>query len=128
MSQKEEEEGLYKIISGLKTEIIKLEGEMPVVHVQFPPGTSKDRSSAFAQAMRQEFPADVKIVFTTPGVKIDVHRPRVVNLTITDCEVTVKDIENRISHLFKEEIDIINIRIHNVKWKKNSTRKKRLEN
>ena len=89
---------------------------MPVIHVQFPPGTPKERSTAFAQAMRQEFPPDVRMVFTTPGVKIDVHRPKTINLTISDCEMTVKEITKRIAQLLEEKADILNIRIQNIKW------------
>jgi len=105
-----------KLISGVKTEIIKTEGELPVVHVQFPPGTPKERSSAFAKAMREEFPVNVKIVFTTPGVKIEVHRPKVINLTISDCVVTVEELENNINKILEDQADVVNIRIHNITW------------
>jgi len=117
-------EGIGKLISGIKTEIIKLEGEMPVVHVQFPPGTPKDRSAAFAQAMRHEFPPDVRIIFTTPGVKLEVHRPKTVNLTISDCEITLLEAEKKIEQILKEKSDIINIRMHNVIWKKSYKKRK----
>jgi hypothetical protein len=110
--------GVGKLISGIRTEILKIDGDVAVVHVQFPPGTPKDRSAAFAEAIRKEFPKPIRMVFTTPGVKIDVRRPKVINLNISNCVLTHKEAEKKISQVLKEEADTVTINIDKVRWKK----------
>ena len=108
--------GITRLLAGVKTEVLRLSGEYPVVHVQIPPGTPRARSEEFAKRVRNELPPEIKIIFTTPGVKIDVKRPKVVNLIVSDCVINKFDLKDRIDDLLSSEADTINIKIHNVEW------------
>ena len=109
--------GVGQLVSGIKTELMHCNNDT-VVHVQFPPGTSKERSSQFATALRKEFPAKVRMAFTTPGVKLNIQRPRNVNLTLTNLELTQSDVLEQISLALDESADNIHITLNNVTWKK----------
>ena len=110
--------GIGNIISGIKAELVKVGGDEVVVHVTFPPGTPKERSSSFAKRLREQFPSSVRMVFTTPGVQINISRPKTVNLSISDCSIAISDLKDRISQVLTEEADTINIRLHNVSIEK----------
>jgi len=110
--------GVGQLISGIKTELMKVSSNDVVIHVQFPAGTPHDRSAAFAQAMRKEFPPRVRMCFTTPGVKISVSRPKEVNLTLQNCEMSMADVHDYVDKALAEEADTVNIVISNIKWKR----------
>lgn len=108
--------GIGNFISGIKHELIEVGGADVVVHVTFPPGTPKDRSAAFAKKLREQFPTSVRMVFTTPGVQLSVHRPKTINLNISDCPMTMGEIKEKIDRILKEKADTINIRLHNISF------------
>lgn len=110
--------GVGQLVAGIKTELMKVSPNDVVVHVQFPAGTSHDRSAAFAQAMRREFPPRVRMCFTTPGVKINVSRPKEINLVLQNCELSKDDVHGYVAKVLAEEADTVNITISNIKWKK----------
>lgn len=112
--------GVGKLVSGIKTELMHVSPNDVVVHVAFPPGTSKERSAQFATALRREFPPKVRMAFTTPGVKLHVHRAREINLTIANCEMSKKDAQDRVERILEEEADIVNISFTNITWSKDS--------
>lgn len=109
--------GIGKLVAGIKTELMHVGTNDTVVHVQFPPGTPKERSAQFAQALRREFPPRVRMAFTTPGVQLHVSRPKEINLTIANCEMTKKDVVDRVTQILKEEADSVTIKIEGIKWK-----------
>lgn len=110
--------GVGKLVAGIKTELMHVSPNDVVVHVSFPPGTSKERSAQFATALRREFPAKVRMAFTTPGVKLHVHRAREVNLTIANCDLSMEEAVERIEQVLQGRADIINISLTNIKWRK----------
>lgn len=107
---------MTEFLSSLKEQIVYVGGEMPVIHFQIPKGTPKERSMSFATAARREFPATVKLLFTTPGVKICVNRSKVINLELKDCSVSLKMFLENILKTMKEKSDVLNIRMENVTW------------
>ena len=109
--------GVGQLIAGLKTELMRCNTADTVVHVQFPPGTPHDRSEQFARALRREFPAKVRMAFTTPGVKLAIHRPRTVNLTLTNMELSHNDVVEHISKILEEKADQVHITLNNVTLK-----------
>jgi len=110
--------GVGQMVAGIKTELMKVSSNDVVVHIQFPAGTPPQRSSAFAQALRKEFPPRIRMCFTTPGVKISVSRPKEINLTLQNCELSMEDVHGYVDKALAEEADTVNIVISNIKWKK----------
>jgi len=110
--------GVGKLVVGIKTELMRVSSNDVVVHVQFPPGTPKERQVEFAKALRKEFPPRVRMAFTSPGVKLNVSRPKVINLTIANSELTMVDAMQRIEQVLHEEADTITISLTNITWRK----------
>ena len=112
--------GVGKLVAGIKTELMRCNPNETVVHVQFPPGTSKERSAQFATALRREFPQKIRMAFTTPGVKLSVHHPKTVNLTLTNIELTQREASKHIAQILREKADNVHITINNVTWKEDT--------
>jgi hypothetical protein len=110
--------GVGKMVAGIKTELMRVSPNETVVHVQFPPGTPKDRSAQFAAALRREFPPKVRMAFTTPGVHLNVMRAREVNLIVKNTELSMQEAVDRIAQVLEDEADVVNITLEGVKWKK----------
>jgi hypothetical protein len=110
--------GVGKLVAGIKTELMRVSPNDTVVHVQFPPGTPKDRSAQFAEALRKEFPPRVRMAFTTPGVKLNVMRAKEVNLTIKNCTLSMRDAVDRITQILEEKADVVNISLEGITWRK----------
>ena len=110
--------GVGKMVAGIKTELMRVSPNETVVHVQFPPGTPKDRSAQFAAALRREFPPKVRMAFTTPGVHLNVMRAREVNLIVKNTELSMQEAVDRIAQVLEDEADVVNITLEGAKWKK----------
>lgn len=108
--------GVGKFVSGLKVQLMKVNLNDTVVHVQFPAGTSKERSAQFAQALRKEFPPRVRMAFTTPGVTLNVSRPREVALRISGCKMSKQEVREQIDKILSEPADKIEIVVSDVEW------------
>lgn len=108
--------GVGKLVSGVKVQLMKLNLNDTVVHVQFPPGTPKDRSAQFAQALRKEFPPRVRMAFTTPGVQLTVHRPKEVALRISSCRMSREEVHEQIDKVLAEKADKIEIVLSDIEW------------
>lgn len=110
--------GVGKLVAGIKTELMRVSPNETVVHVQFPPGTPRERAAQFAEGLRREFPPKVRMAFTTPGVQLNVLRAKEVNLIIKNCEMTRQEVDTKITQILDQQADITRIEIENIKWKK----------
>jgi len=113
--------GIGKLVSGIKVQLMKLNPNDTVIHVQFPPGTPKDRSAQFAQALRKEFPPKVRMAFTTPGVQLNVHRPKEVALRISSCKMSKQEIHEQIDRVLSQEADKVEIVLSDIEWTDSKT-------
>jgi len=110
--------GVGKMVAGIKTDLMRVSPNETVVHVQFPPGTSKDRSAQFAEGLRREFPPKVRMAFTTPGVKLNVIRAKEVNLIVRNCTLTMQEAVDRVTQILEEKADVVNITLEGITWRK----------
>jgi hypothetical protein len=108
--------GIGKLVSGIKVQLMKVNLNDTVVHVQFPSGTPRERSEQFARALRKEFPPRVRMAFTTPGVKIDVSRPKEVALRISNCRMSREEIHKQIDRALAEPADKVEIVLSDIEW------------
>ena len=104
-----------KLVAGIKTQLMKCSPNDTVVHVQFPKDVPADRSAKFAERLRKEFPSKVRMAFTTPDVKLNISRPKEINLLIRNCEISKNELNKQILQLLRETADIVNITLDHVK-------------
>lgn len=75
---------MKKLPDGSEIREESLGADQVLLHVTFPAGTDTERISNFARAFTRELPKNVRAIFTEEDIRINIQRPRAVNLNISD--------------------------------------------